>query len=250
MSTQHYKAELEEGVQGSIDNIIRSIKAYAFDNGDSAYQVVAVELRKLLLDTNAAASFLPKSKKRKRQRNRNLFELRYGNGQNILLRSFVPNPQTKREREARDWLSVTPPIYRNRIDILAQATQRARLVRLPIWLNEPFVFDHEGVAMRVGDVIKDIADKEGAHIISSRGREPKGDRDIGIAFITTMPEPEDLPSQDFVKHWEQFVIDAGMRLLNAQYAATGQRVVAHGLTVPQRQVDTHSVELKRSELGS
>ena len=86
--------EIERGVRHFISNIQRSVNAYVFDGEDSAYRVVAVELRKLLLDTNAAASFAPKGRKRKK--NRNLYELHFGSGKYIYLRSFMPEPEDQK----------------------------------------------------------------------------------------------------------------------------------------------------------
>ena len=74
-------SEIERGVQHSISTTRRSVEAYVFERDDSACRVVALELRKLIMDTNAAASFAPRSRKKKRKRS--LFELQYGSQDNI-----------------------------------------------------------------------------------------------------------------------------------------------------------------------
>ena len=231
-------SELARGVDHSIGNIRRSVKAYVFDGDDSAYRVVAVELRKLLLDTNAAASFAPKVKKGKNKRS--LFELHYGSGKNILVRSFIPEQADKESPESNDYVAVSPNIYPNRTDILWTATHGGRLVNLLAWLDEPFVHNNSGAVMKVRTVLHYIAGKEGAHIISSKGRDER--EDVRIAFSASLVATEDVPSLEFVEHWEQFVIDAGMRLLDARRAANGHPLIAHGVSVPERQVTTTRLE--------
>ena len=76
--------EVKKGVQDSIDIIKRNVKAYIFERDDSTYRSIAIELRKILLDTNATASFT--GFKRKHQRS--LFELYYGNGKKYITAVF------------------------------------------------------------------------------------------------------------------------------------------------------------------
>ena len=230
--------EFERAVQHSISNIRRSVKAYVFEREDSAYRVVAVELRKLLLDTNAAASFAPRSRTKKRKRS--LFELQYGSGKNILLQSFMPEPQEQKRSEAEDYIAVSPRIYASRIDILCGATRGDRLVTLPVWLDEPFVHNNHGAVLKVRTVLEEIADREGSHIISLKGRDKR--EDVRIAFAPSPVSGEDVTSLEYVEHWEQFVIDAGMRLLDARSSTDGHSLVAHGIDVPERQIETTRVE--------
>ena len=237
--------EIERGVQHSISTIRRSIQAYVFERDDSAYRVVAVELRKLLLDTNAAASFVPRS--RKKNRMRTLFELQYGNGNNILLRSFMPDPENEEKSESGDYIPVTPNIYANRIEILCGATHGGSFVTLPVWLDEPFVYDNDGAVLKVRTVLKNIADREGAHIINLKGKDKR--EPAGLAFPSGPIKPEDAPFMDFVEHWEQFVIDAGMRLLDARRSTDERPLIAHGIDVPERQVMPAIVLKNRSSMG-
>lgn len=231
-------SELERGVLHSISNILRSVQAYVFDGDDSAYRVVAVELRKLLLDTNAANSFAPRGRKGKKKRS--LFELHYGNGKNILVRSFMPQQEDKKRPESNDYVAVSPNAYPNRTDILWTATHGGKLVTLPVWLDEPFVYNDDGAVMKVRTVLQHIADREGAHIISSKGRDKR--EDVRIAFSTGPVKAEDVPSLDFVEHWEQFVIDSGMRLLDSRRSTSGHPLIAHGIAVPERHVTTTRLE--------
>ena len=76
--------ELERGVQDSINNIKRNIKAYLLEKDNSVYRIIAVELRKLLLDKKAPGSFIKKEKRV----TKSLFELYYGDGIEILFQSF------------------------------------------------------------------------------------------------------------------------------------------------------------------
>ena len=216
--------ELEKGVQHSISNIQRSVKAYVFDGDDPAYRVVAVELRKLLLDTNAASSF---EKVRSKKNKRNLFELYYGNGKNIYLRSFLSPRGKERTSAPKNYMDVSPNIYKNRSDILYIATHERDLVKLSEWLDEAFVYDRNGSIMKVRTVLGRIADKEGAHIISTR----KDDReDIRIAFAGGPPSLEEAESLNYIEHWEQFVIDAGMRLLDSR-KIDGSLIMQHNIAI-------------------
>ena len=124
--------EMEKRVKHSISNIQRSVKAYVFDKDDSAYLTVAVELRKLLLDNNAAESFIKKERGKKNNK-RNLFEIYCGtNGKNIYLKSFLRDSKNTKRAEAKSHISVTPNIYESRIDILCEAIHGSNgLVRLP-----------------------------------------------------------------------------------------------------------------------
>ncbi|MYB48628.1 MAG: hypothetical protein F4X72_05060 [Dehalococcoidia bacterium] len=237
-------SEIERGVQHSISTIRRSVEAYVFERDDSAYRVVAVELRKLLLDTNAAASFAPKSRGNKNKRS--LFELHYGRGKNILVRSFMPDTEDQKRSESEDYMAVSPSIYKSRIDILCGATSGSRLVALPIWLDEPFVHNDDGAVLKVRTVLQDIADKEGAHIIRLAGRDKR--EDVRVAFAPGPVSGEDIASLDYVEHWEQFVIDAGMRLLDARSSTNGHPLIAHGIDVPDRKVQTTKVEKIRPGL--
>ena len=117
---------------------------------------------------------------------RSLFELQYGGGKNILLRSFMADPENQERSESEDYVAVSPRIYANRTDILSGATRGGRLVSLPVWLDEPFVHNSDGAVLKVRTVLKDIADREGAHIISRRGRDKRDD--VRIAFA---PGPVD-----------------------------------------------------------
>ena len=244
-SAEWLMSEIERGVRHSISTIRRSIEAYVFERDDSAYRVVAVELRKLLLDTNAAASFAPRSRKQKRKRN--LFELQYGSGKNILLRSFMPDPKNQKGSQSQEYVAVSPSIYANRIDILCGATHGGRLVTLPDWLDEPFVHNNDGAVLKVRTVLQDIGDREGAHIISLKGRDKR--EDVRIAFAPGPVNGEDVTSLDYVEHWEQFVIDAGMRLLDARSSTDEQPLIAHGIDVPPRQINTTRVEKIRPGIG-
>ena len=53
------------------------------------------------------------------------------------------------------------------------AYRDGRLVTLPVWLDEPFVHNNDGAVLKVRTVLQDIADREGAHIISLNPNPPK-----------------------------------------------------------------------------
>lgn len=217
---------LENAVQDSIKNIERSIRAYVFDGENSAYRVVAIELRKLLLDARAAASFNPSHKKKKIRRN--VFELHFGKGEFIQLRSFMPDPDT--QEEDNDLIDVMPFAYLNKVDILSRALHYGNMVTLPSWLEEPFTRSYTGSVLKVGTALKYIADKEGSHIIKPNATNFRAFPRVGVLPYS---QADKATESDMIDHWEQFVIDAGMRLLDARRKTDGRSLIAHGIHVPK-----------------
>ena len=224
---------LAESVARSISNIERGVKAYVFQSDDSAYGPVSTELRKLLLDRNAVASF-------RRSIGRAhwaacLLELHFGSGEKIFLKSFRQTPTTPDE-----YMDITPDVYAIRADILHSATKGGRLVTINKWLEEDLAHDKNGNVLKVGKTIDYIAGREGSHII-----DPSGDirEDVAIAFVSREPSPENIPNIDFnhFNSWRQFVIDAGMRLLSAQ-TKSGERLINHTIAVPT--ADDHRQTLR------
>lgn len=219
-------AEMQKGVQHYINIIKRSIKAYVFEEDDSMYRIVATEMRKLLLDTNAAASFT-KDKKNKMS----LFELFYGNGKNILLQSFLEILKGEQRTESNNRVPVTPTIYFSRSDILCEAMYDDNLVSLPKWIEEPFVYDNFlGTVQTPRMILNYMAGKEGSHIINPKKTDiRKGPQ---MALTDRIPTSSELP--DFPNHWAQFIIDAGMRLLNARRASDKKFLIKHDIVVLKR----------------
>ena len=216
--------ELEQGVQHSINILIRNVRAYVFEEDDSSYRVVATELRKLLLDADAAASFYAKNKGKRSKGKTSLFELCYGEGKRIHIRADVPNSDSK-------YKPTSPSIYVNRGDILYHSTHGGHLTSLPEWLDKHFVHDSKGTVMKISTVLKYIADKEGAHIINPK-RVDKRD-EARIAVFKRQPNKVELEDDsNFINHWEQFVIGTGMRLLDARMAVTGAPLIELGILIP------------------
>ena len=116
-------SEIKRGVQDSINNIERSIKAYVFEEDNSVYRTVAVELRKLLLDKNAPASFIKKGEKN----NKSLFELYYDDGKDILLQSFL-NPRENTKKNNLSSQTVTSDLCLTRTGVLQKAMDESNLV--------------------------------------------------------------------------------------------------------------------------
>ena len=216
---------LAESVRDSVAAIESGISAYVIRQEDFAYRSVATELRKLLVDRNAVSSF-QKSLEGARSA-RNLFELNYGSGKSIFLKSFRRSGTSS----ADGYVDVTPDVYAVREDILYAATRGGTLVTLHQWLGEYLAHDGKGQILKVGTAIRYIAGKEGSHIIN-----PVEDirENVGIAFYPHEPTPEELESTDFnrTNPWRQFAIDAGMRLLASTYES-GERVIEHAIDVPE-----------------
>lgn len=219
--------ELKRGVQDSINIIKRNIKAYVFEEDNSVYRTVAVELRKLLLDKSASATFIEKGKKN----NKSLFELYYGDGTDILLRSFL-NPRKNTKKTESNSHTVTSTLYLNRADILHKAMGEKNLINLNQWLDEPLLY-HKSKLQTLRMVLNHIADKEGAHIINPEKRK---DNIMGTA-ITLISEPITSSNVAFLvasdNNWTQLIIDAGMRLLNARRASDKSFLIGHDIVIPK-----------------
>ena len=230
-------AALTEAVGHSISEIQSGIEAYVYQSDDSAYRRVVTELRKLLVDVDAVQSFRKSTSRAKGARN--LIELHYGNGRNIRLKSFRPS----KVGVASDFVDVTPDTYAFREDILHAATHDATLVSLRTWLDEDLAYDRNGRILKVGTTIKYIAGREGAHIIN-----PVGDArdDASIAFFDKQPSPHELENTDFNQSnpWRQFVIDAGMRLLEAKFTS-GERLVEHTIDMPTVRREESTIRLQK-----
>ena len=229
--------DLDKRIQLSIDSLRRNIIEYVFEENDSAYLVVAVELRKLLLDVKTEASFeREKGKKTKRS----LFETHYGSGKQIYLRSFLSPNESGSDINTDSHVDVNPTIYKSRHDILYNATHGGRLVNLMVWLDEAFVHDKRNAILKVRTVLGQIADKEGAHIIDRRVWDKR--EDVRVAFSEAPMKGEAPESLNFVEHWEQFVIDAGMRVLDGKMGVDNRPLIEHGIVVPDAPIDITKVQ--------
>ena len=216
---------LAESVRHSVAAIESGISAYVFQQEDFAYRNVVTELRKLLVDKDAVASFQRSIRRAKSARN--LLELNYGSGKRIFLKSFCRTEKFATD----DYVDVTPDVYAVRMDILYAATHGGTLVDLHEWLGEYLAYGSKGQVLKVSTAIRYIAGKEGSHIINPVRDERE---EIGIAFFSQEPTPDELENTDFnrTNPWRQFVIDAGMRLLASTYAS-GERFIEHAIAVPE-----------------
>ena len=211
---------LSEGVQNSIGSIERGVRAFVFDGVNLTYANVAVELRKLLADRNAVNSY---QKDIGRARNaKNLFELRFGNMDQIYVGSFALEPSP-------DSNPVTPPVHYPRIGILqgARDTLSALPATLNHWLTEFVCYDSNYKPMNVVDAIKHVAGREGSHAIN-----PAKDRRLRLGFTVSVQSQtgtgEQLECDD---GWQHLIIGAGMRLLLAE-DSNGRPLIQHDIDIP------------------
>ena len=76
--------------------------------------------------------------------------------------------------------------------------------------------------MNVSNAIKYIADKEGAHVINPKKQDERLVASLAVVFYAASCEISDGKATSYLRHWEQFIIDAGVRLLLAQKKHQGQ----------------------------
>ena len=85
------------------------------------------------------------------------------------------------------------------------------------WKNALFADTH-GAVRKTSNILQDIADKEGAHVISNWGKKDWRNK-AGIAITSKNPRemtPEEIEALPYGANWEQFVIEAGAKLLYAR----------------------------------
>lgn len=202
--------ELKAAVADSIANIRLGVTAYVFGNQRATYRTVAVELRKLLLDANAARSFGARGKAP------TVLRLAYGRLDRIYLQSL----QLKRDSvKDTGWADIGPPLHPDPRDILRRASAADHLVTLRDWLKETPVRDAQGAVRKTSRVLQDIADKEGAHIIDRWGGKDWRETGIAVALAPVHPSEmttEEMANLPYSANWEQFVIAAGASLLYAR----------------------------------
>lgn len=212
LSKDHVPPNLKKSVEDALRNIAINIKNYVYDGERSTYSTVAVELRKLLLDHHSVESFGSPA-----GREKGLFETCYGNSKHICIQSFL------RRSIGTGWSHVAPTPYVHPLDIVNCARQNFRkLVCLSDWLEETPFHDRSGSAMKVRTVIQEIADWEGAHIISQKKRNRRVDASLAVIYYGDSSEMSKEKDTPYIQHWEQFIIDAGVRLLLAQKKHQGQ----------------------------
>ncbi|MDE2838166.1 MAG: hypothetical protein OXL97_11770 [Chloroflexota bacterium] len=108
------------------------------------------------------------------------------------------------------------------------------------------MYDFNGAVRSTFKILLDIADKEGAHIISTKGKP-------GIAFVpkpgNEPPTLEQAAAANYEANWQQFVISAGVRLLYAMQLVDGefQRMFPSSLdALPVGDDDSEVVRLQRT----
>jgi hypothetical protein len=103
--------------------------------------------------------------------------------------------------------------------MLRRASADDHLVSLRDWLKETPVRDARGALRRTSRVLRDKADKEGAHIIDRWGGKDWRETGAAVALAPVDPSemtPEALANLPYSANWEQFVISAGASLLYAR----------------------------------
>ena len=201
--------ELQKAYCDSIKIIARNVASYVYEAESTAYQAVAVELRKLLLDKKSAESFGYHGK--------TVFEVCVGKPKRVLLHSFDERRTKKGHAfSSTNFRSITPLVYPKKEAIIHAAKNSSHLVTLENWLNESPFFDKSGKQMTVRQILLHIADKEGAHIINQRERDIRPN----ITFTITRESTHETWSPDV---WSDFVVSAGARLLFAKRRKQGRQ---------------------------
>ena len=89
-----------------------------------------------------------------------------------------------------------------------------------------------------------MAGKEGAHIIKTKQKDI-----TGPAISILDKHPSNLPmAMASINCWTDFVIDAGVRLLNARRVTDKSFIIKHDLIVSSKKVDIYRLERKFNKI--
>ena len=205
--------EMKTGATDALANLDSAVRLYIFENQRSAYRTVLTNLRVLLLDKHAVRSFGGRWKKT----NLCLLEAVYGHGDCIFLQSlkimdmigYIPG------------LLYGPSLYSDPAALIKRARRADHLMPLNAWLDEGYVED-QGNIKEVRTLLDDLADKEGAHVIGvGKGTKDWRKRIPGGVIIRDTDEEYSEHGErgerdrGFGMAWEQFAIDAAIKLLFA-----------------------------------
>ena len=213
---------MARNVAHSLKQLESGINGYVYGDDQSAYLGVAVVLRKLLLDKNSANSF--------QQQSDNIVQLYYGSVSKIYLREFGSNSKQ------RKWINVLPPLYHHKSDVIFNAVHRGKWVSLNRWLEEPIVPGDQGQLLTTSDIVKFIADKQGAHIIRRKGRtDVLGGPSIALAYSSVADS--EIDTVDFEVPWQQFIIASGVKFLHAlKSPGKVPLILHHNVVVPRANI--------------
>lgn len=235
--------QLLAAVRESLANIDWSVRSYLVEGKHSLYRTVAVELRKLLLDKDSVRSFLGRGEKR-----HNLFEAAFGKGDRIYLQSFLSGPGSATD----GYFDVGPPLYPSPASVLIHARNDDKLVPLREWLEECTVHDSTGAIRKTANILRDIANKEGAHIINREKKDYRNEAGITLLPVGVEPTIEELTAANWEANWQQFVIGAGAKLLYARRWDRGewQRLFASSLDALRAEnadnADAFTLQMRRN----
>ena len=214
--------ELVTEVMALLSAIEDAIIGYVYRNQRFAYRTVATNLRTLLLDNHSARSW-------RRETSLSMFELCFGAGNGIFLRSFLDESSRGSRSPVRTLL-----LYPDPTAIIWQASRDSDPVSLSNWQQELLLVDVKGKEWDVRKVLQWMGDKSGAHVLNDKD-DPRADLIFGLAPPdASQRDLQQLLDNSYGREWEHFVIDAGMRLLSARTNRRGQLapMLRHDVTIP------------------
>ena len=194
------QASLERRIELSLDNMQRATLSYVYEGKRSAYQTVATELRKLLLDKDAPRSWVKGTKRQ------SLFELVHGRRDDIHINGLPSDGSV--------------PCFLHPELMLAYAGSDIELEPMKDWLSRSYVTSPDGLARTHETLLRDVADKEGAHIIGSRSGKDAW-KGFGIGLISESADDLEKGEQ-LMEMWRQLVVFAGAKLLMAKKWTNGE----------------------------
>ena len=210
--------DLRHFIQGMLQNILLNADAFIFKHETSAYESVSVQVRKLLLDGNAPRSY------DKATRHPNLLALAYGGADHIFVNDN-PAPRRSQDEQGYDWFPKTPSLYASPESMISVAWNGTRQLNLRDWLNHYVTGCHavgcrcaEGSkrSEKVSELLRFFADKEGAHRLNHQ-------RERGGIAISSADAQDGLRPRDFDVAWQQFAVEAGLKVAFAKQVVDGKQ---------------------------
>lgn len=208
--------EMEAIARDALSNLDKEIRSYLFEEHRPSYRTVLTNIRILLFDTRTPHSY------EQELRGKCLLEAVYGDEKSLFLQSM------NAVRYGFDVIlqtGVAPgfdlssnPEYQIKI-----ARTGKQLMPLPKWKDENILILNEKT-YTVGCVLRDLANLEGAHGFNKRKKGDWRKHLLGISFDSKPFNDQELPVRYFDVPTEQFVINAGLKLLFAHKLVSSRKV--------------------------
>lgn len=209
MGNRELPREMVAGAEDALSNLDSAIRLYLFERHRPSYRTVLMNIRILLFDFHNTKNFGD------RWSGQCLLEAVYGDGGDIFLQSL--NAKAYGLDDVRRQSGVAPgfeissdPEYKLRVARISKY-----LIPLPQWKDEKILWVRNKI-LTTECVLSHLADKEGAHNISRQHKKDWRNHLLGAAIESETLDRQETHARHFDVPTEQFVVNAGTKLLFAR----------------------------------